>query len=101
VTLTVVLGTVFIVLQVIAFRQLYAAGVIMEGSGAGQFLYIIFGLHALHVIGGLIVLIVLFLKAFSARVRNYNPIPVEVAATYWHFVDLLWVYLFIFFLIKI
>ena len=100
VTGTALLGTAFIAMQVIGFMQLYNAGVKMEGSGAGQFLYIIFGLHALHVIGGVIALLVLFFKAFSAKIRNYNPIPIEVAATYWHFVDLLWVYLFIFFLIK-
>jgi cytochrome c oxidase subunit 3 len=101
ITVTAILGAAFIVMQVLAFKQLYHAGVRMEGSGAGQFLYIIFGLHALHVLGGVIALLVMFGKAFSARVRNYNPVPVEVASTYWHFVDLLWIYLFVFFLFKI
>lgn len=101
ITLTAILGTAFIVMQVIGFMQLYKSGIKMEGSSAGQFLYIIFGLHALHVVGGVVALLVMFLKAFSARIRNYNPVPVEVAATYWHFVDLLWVYLFVFFLIKL
>ena len=97
---TLVLGAVFVVLQVLAFRQLYAAGVKMEGSGSGQFLYIIFGLHALHVLGGWVALLVLFLKSISTKVRNYDAVPVEVTATYWHFVDVLWVYLFIFFLLE-
>jgi cytochrome c oxidase subunit 3 len=101
ITITVILGGAFIVMQVLAFKQLYHAGVRMEGSGAGQFLYIIFGLHAVHVLGGVIALLVMFAKAFSSRVRNYNPVPVEVASTYWHFVDLLWIYLFVFFLFKI
>lgn len=101
ITLTTILGTAFVIMQVIAFKQLYSSGVRMEGSGAGQFLYIIFGLHALHVIGGVIALLVMFLKAYNSKVRSYNPVPVEVAATYWHFVDLLWVYLFVFFLFKI
>jgi cytochrome c oxidase subunit 3 len=101
ITITAILGAAFIVMQVLAFKQLYQAGVRMEGSGAGQFLYIIFGLHALHVLGGVIALLVMFGKAFSSRVRNYNPVPVEVASTYWHFVDLLWIYLFVFFLFKI
>jgi cytochrome c oxidase subunit 3 len=43
----------------------------------------------------------LFLKAFSSRVRVYNPVPLEVAATYWHFVDVLWIYLFVFFLMQL
>jgi cytochrome c oxidase subunit 3 len=59
-------------------------------------LYIIVGLHGLHVIGGLIALVVLFLKAFSRKQRNYDIVPVEVMSTYWHFVDFLWIYLLIF-----
>lgn len=101
ITVTAVLGFGFIIMQVIAFMQLWHAGLKLEGSGAGQFLYIIFGLHALHVLGGAIALLVMFLQAFSARIRNYNPVPVEVVSTYWHFVDLLWIYLFVFFLLKL
>lgn len=100
-TITFLLGIAFIVMQMAAFYQLYASGIRMEGSGPGQFLYIIFGLHALHVLGGVIALLVLFLKAFSSRVRVYNPVPLEVAATYWHFVDVLWIYLFVFFLMQL
>lgn len=97
---TIALGIIFIVLQIIGFSQMMKAGVAFAGSGAGVFLYIIFGLHAVHVIGGVIALVVMFIKAFSSRIRNYNPVPVELAATYWHFVDVLWIYLFIFFLLK-
>jgi cytochrome c oxidase subunit 3 len=101
-TVTVVLGFSFIAMQIIAFSQLWNTGNQLKGStGAGQFLYVIFGLHAVHVLGGVIALIVMFLKAFSARIRNYNSVPVEVMSTYWHFVDLLWVYLFVFFLFKL
>jgi cytochrome c oxidase subunit 3 len=101
-TITATLGLLFIVMQVLGFMQLVESGVKLEGgSGAGQFLYIIFGLHAVHVLGGVIALTIMFLKAFSARVRNYNVVPVEVVSTYWHFVDLLWVYLFVFFLWKV
>ncbi|MDF2190902.1 heme-copper oxidase subunit III [Paraflavitalea sp. CAU 1676] len=100
-TLTAVLGVVFIAMQIIGFKQLFQSGVKLEGgSGAGQFLYIIFGLHALHVLGGAIALLIMFLKAFSSKIRNYNSVPVEVISTYWHFVDLLWIYLFVFFLVK-
>ncbi len=96
--LTTILGLLFIVLQVTGYYQLNNSGVKIEGSGAGVFFIIIFGLHALHVLGGIIALLTIFLKAFSNKIRSYNPIPVEIASTYWHFVDLLWVYLFIFFL---
>ncbi|MBO9199868.1 MULTISPECIES: cytochrome c oxidase subunit 3 [Niastella] len=100
-TVTMILGITFIVMQITGFSHLWKAGTQLKGtSGAGQFLYVIFGLHAVHVLGGIIALIVMFIKAFSARIRNYNSVPVEVMSTYWHFVDLLWVYLFVFFLFK-
>ena len=98
ITLTALLGVLFITLQLLSFRQIWFTGVTMRGSGAGQFLYIIAGLHALHVLGGVIALLVLFFKAFSARMLSYNSVPIEVASNYWHFVDALWIYLFIFFL---
>jgi len=97
--ITTGLGIVFVVLQVIGYWQLNKAGIRVEGSGAGVFFIIIFGLHALHVLGGVIALLVLFFRSLSIRRRSYNIIPVEVAGTYWHFVDLLWIYLFIFFML--
>lgn len=98
ISVTVVLGVLFIFLQWIGFKQLWESGLKLNGAGGAQFLYIIFGLHALHVTGGIVALLVLFVRAFNRRSRNYNTVPVEIAGTYWHFVDLLWVYLFVFFL---
>lgn len=99
-TVTMILGFGFIAMQVAGFSQLWKTVKMSGSTGAGQFLYVIFGLHAVHVLGGVIALLIMFAKAFSARIRNYNSVPVEVMATYWHFVDLLWIYLFVFFLIK-
>ena len=101
ITVTAGLGFLFMCLQWIGFRQLWDTGITWKGAGAGQFLYIIFGLHLVHVVGGVITLVVMFAKAFSSRFRNYNPVSIELASTYWHFVDLLWVYIFIFFLITV
>ncbi len=96
--ITTVLGVLFIVLQYIGYHQLNRVGVRVEGSGAGVFFIIIFGLHALHVLGGVVALLSMFLKSNNSRIRSYNPVPVEIMGTYWHFVDLLWLYLFVFFL---
>lgn len=102
ITVTAILGIVFVVIQVLAFLQLWDRGLTLQGSaGAGQFLYIIFGLHALHVIGGVIALLIMFFKAYSSRIRNYDPVSIELASTYWHFVDVLWIYLFVFFIMSI
>jgi cytochrome c oxidase subunit III len=92
------LGLLFILLQWMGFRHLWNSGITLHGSGAGQFLYIIAGLHALHVFGGVIALFTLYLRARNTRIRSYNAVPVDVVSTYWHFVDLLWIYVFIFFL---
>lgn len=96
---TLLLGVAFVFLQWLGFQALWEQKITFRGSGAGQFLYVIFGLHAIHVIGGIITLLVMFIKAFAGKIKLYSSIPVEVAATYWHFVDLLWIYLLVFFLL--
>jgi cytochrome c oxidase subunit 3 len=98
VTLTVVGGVIFISLQIRGFEELWAQNLHLNNSVAASFLYIIFGLHAVHVLGGIIALLILFFRAFSTRSRNYSPVPVEIVSTYWHFVDLLWLYVLFFFL---
>ena len=97
--ITLILGIVFVILQWEGFSYLWSHGVRFEGAGAGQFLYIIFGLHALHVLGGIIALMVIAAKQFFGKTRVYNTTGIEVMATYWHFVDVLWIYLLIFLLI--
>ena len=97
ITATALLGILFVFLQWTGFRQLWNSGITLRGSGGGQFLYVIAGLHVAHVLAGVVALIWMFIKAFASKTRSYNPVPVELMSTYWHFVDLLWIYLFIFF----
>ncbi|HLG39291.1 MAG TPA: cytochrome c oxidase subunit 3 [Chitinophagaceae bacterium] len=100
IALTLVLAVVFVVLQWFGFSGLWEQHIRFRGSAsAGQFLYVIFGLHALHVIGGIIALLVMLLKAFFGKTKLYSPVPVEVMSAYWHFVDILWIYLFVFFMV--
>ena len=95
---TLILGAVFIFLQITGFQQLWHNGITLQGNVSYSFLYIIVGLHAAHVIGGVVALIVMYLQAFRSTVRNYSIIPVELMSTYWHFVDILWIYLLVFLL---
>lgn len=95
---TLLLGLLFIVMQVIGFKQLWDAGLTLQANVAYSFLYVIVGLHALHVVGGIITLIVMSLRAFSQKVRTYSSLPVELISTYWHFVGILWLYLLAFLL---
>ena len=95
---TLGLGLHFIVLQVAGFKQLWNEGITLQSNVAYSFLYVIVGIHAAHVIGGIITLIVMSLKAFSTKTRSYSAVPVDLISTYWHFVDALWIYLLIFLL---
>jgi cytochrome c oxidase subunit 3 len=99
ITLTAILGILFAILQYDGFMYLYEHGVQVFGAGSNpsaSFLGVIVGLHALHVLGGVIALLVIFFRAYRRKVKNYNVTSVELVSTYWHFVDILWIYLFIF-----
>lgn len=97
---TFTLGVLFLICQVLGFGELWNNNVRFKGSsGAGQFFYAIAGLHALHVIGGVVALTVMAIRSFAGKVKLYSAVPVEVMGMYWHFVDILWLYLLIFFII--
>ena len=93
---TVMLGVLFIIFQVLGFQQLWTKGITLQANVSYSFLYVIVIMHGAHVVGGLTALLLLFAKAFSNKTRNYNIVPVELVSTYWHFVDILWIYLLIF-----
>lgn len=95
---TLALGVLFIGLQFIGFSQLWKTGTTLTASVSFSFLYVIVGLHAAHVIGGIIALLVMSLRSFSTKTRSYSQLPVDLVSTYWHFVDILWIYLLIFLL---
>jgi cytochrome c oxidase subunit III len=97
ITLTFILGCIFILLQYEGWLALQNIGIYINGNPSGSFLYVISMAHATHVIGGIIVLLFAMIKSFT---KSYNPNRIKnisMTATYWHFVDILWVYLFIFF----
>lgn len=97
---TAVLGVLFIVLQVAGFKQFAAQDIRLVGAGSNasySFLLAISGLHGIHVLGGVVALVVIAIRALNSSTKSYSSVPLEIAATYWHFVDALWIYLFIFF----
>ncbi len=100
ITITAGLGLAFLVMQYLGFKDLEARDIALIGpksNSAASFLFVITVLHMLHVLGGVIALITLFARAFRSSVKNYSVVPVEVVGTYWHFVDVLWIYLFLFY----
>ncbi len=95
---TFVLGVLFLVLQYMGWLELTARGVELRRNPAGDFVYLISGVHAAHVLGGLAVLAVALVHAF--KLKKFTPkrkLRLELTLTYWHFVDLLWVYLVVFY----
>ena len=100
ITVTALLGVVFMALQILGFMDLEARNIALTGAksnSAASFLLVITGLHMLHVLGGVIALLVMFIRAYVSSVKNYSSLSIELVGTYWHFVDILWIYLFIFY----
>ncbi|MBK8563503.1 MAG: cytochrome c oxidase subunit 3 [Saprospiraceae bacterium] len=96
--LTFVLAIMFFVFQYWGWQELAASGVPFTINPSGDFVYIITWFHAAHVVGGLAALTVALIHAFGLK---FKPTPkrklrFELTLTYWHFVDFLWVYLFVF-----
>jgi cytochrome c oxidase subunit 3 len=118
-TLTAVLGLGFVLFQYLSWKQLVDGGIYFSGqvknismnyeyiragtenpadvqNVAGSFLYALTGLHVAHLIGGLIALSVVLWRAFMKKYSADNYEGLSVCATYWHFLDGLWIYLYLF-----
>ncbi len=92
-TVTTILGISFLMLQVQGFMALEANNIALTGSrsnSAGSFLLVITGFHMLHMLAGVIALLIIAIKAPK------KGESVSLMSTYWHFVDVLWIYLFVF-----
>jgi Heme/copper-type cytochrome/quinol oxidase, subunit 3 len=96
--LSFILGIAFLILQYRGWLDLFSIGIDLKGNPSGSFIYVLTGVHALHVIGGLAALTVGVLLAYSRpfRVTERRKVNFDLTLQYWHFVDLLWVYLLIF-----
>jgi cytochrome c oxidase subunit 3 len=119
-----ILGIGFIVCQYLAWKELVSQGIYFVGTVkdittdftyipagketlkdaadignvAASFLYVITGLHAAHLISGILALAVVLVKSLREKYSSTNYNGVTVCAIYWHFLDALWIYLFLFLL---
>ena len=97
ISITFVFGIAFLVMQVMGFSDLIQNKLFFAGSDvASSWLYALVGLHAAHVISGLVVLLISLISAFGFKKESKNLLRIQLCATYWHFLDLLWLYLFLF-----
>ncbi len=99
-TVTSLLGILFLFGQVQAWGQMVDANVYFTGNPAGSFLYIFTGIHGLHLISGVIYLIYMLISSFRYKVHSKNMLNMEMSSTWWHFLGGLWIYLYIFLLLN-
>ncbi|MCB9232443.1 MAG: heme-copper oxidase subunit III [Bacteroidia bacterium] len=101
--LTFVLGVFFLIGQIVAWRQLATNHVVFGGAASytsGNYLYVLTGTHWFHIIAGLVFLAVVWIKSMRGKYVQGQTMAFENAATFWHFLGLLWIYLFIFLLVN-
>lgn len=93
-------GIGFLVLQYLSWKQLNAQEIYMDTNPSSSFVFALTLLHALHIIVGIVVLMAAVIMAFIQpyKVTPLRTLRFELVMTYWHFVDILWIYLLVFFL---
>ncbi|MBK8490453.1 MAG: cytochrome c oxidase subunit 3 [Saprospirales bacterium] len=101
-TLSFLLGLTFLVLQYKAWQSMAEIGVMLDGNPSGSFIYLISGVHAAHVLGGIAALFVALTHAFILPVKATprRTLRFELVLIYWHFVGFLWLYLLGFFVVS-
>ena len=100
-SLTIILGVVFFALQFHAWTVLVERGITFVNSNASQsFVYVFTGMHLMHIIAGILVLIRCFFGASSRIASDKNIFRMEIANIFWHFLDLLWIYIYVFLLLN-
>jgi cytochrome c oxidase subunit 3 len=96
---TFVLGLVFTYSQFVGYGELMDKHIFFAGKSAnasGSFLYVLTFMHLLHLFAGLIVVLITLKNSIKGRYTSQNTLGLELCSIYWHFLDILWVYLFLF-----
>jgi cytochrome c oxidase subunit 3 len=97
--ITLALAILFVLLQFVGFRQIVESGYYFTGSNSSittTFLYIVTVVHLAHLFGGVVSLLIIIYNHFKQKYNSTQTLGIELGAMYWHFLDLLWVYLFLF-----
>ncbi len=96
VLLTLLFGVLFAVLQFVSWSRLLDQEIFLVGSVSGSYLYVLTAFHLAHLTGGIISLIVVYIKSISSVYNSENLLGLQLSSTYWHFLGGLWVYLYLF-----
>ncbi len=92
--LTVILGVAFLAGQLMAWLEMQRRGFYLASSPSSSFFYVLTGLHGLHLAGGVLALLYAAAASFLPRPLERRRIIIDVTAWYWHFMALLWIYIF-------
>src|SRR5690554_3556430 len=96
---TFFIGIAFVVFQFVGFSEIIESGYNFTGPTSNittSFIYLMVLLHVAHVVGGLVSQMVVIYNHYKQKYQNGKTLGIELAATYWHFVDAVWIYLFLF-----
>ncbi|WP_420321578.1 cytochrome c oxidase subunit 3 [Flagellimonas sp.] len=97
--ITLVLGITFIILQFLGFSQMVENGYYFTGPTSNikmSYVFLIAAVHIVHLVAGLISLLVVLVQQLRGKYMPGNMLGLELGATFWHFLDFLWVYLILF-----
>lgn len=97
---TVVLAVAFMMLQLKAWSQLVDNNVFFVGNPAGSFVYVLTGMHAIHLVVGIVFLIIVLISTLNYKVHSKSMVQLEMCTTFWHFLSGLWIYLYLFLLLN-
>ncbi|MDG5490701.1 cytochrome c oxidase subunit 3 [Psychroserpens sp. SPM9] len=96
---TFILGVAFIISQFYGFNQIVDSGYYFTGESSNvtmSFIYVIAAVHILHVVAGLISIMVVIYNHFKQKYSAHQMLGLQLSVTFWHFVDILWIFLFLF-----
>lgn len=98
--ITTILGIAFLIGQFLAWGEMIKQDIYFVGSRgsavSGSFVYVLSGLHGVHIISGVVFLMIVLISTLRYKVHSRNMTQMEMCATYWHFLDGLWLYLLLF-----
>lgn len=100
--ISLILGITFLLLQYQAWIVLTQNGIELTTNPSSSFLFVISGFHAAHALGGVVAILIAFVMALVKphKVTPIRKLRLELTTQYWHFVDLLWLYLLIFLIVQ-
>ncbi|MCO4818025.1 MAG: cytochrome c oxidase subunit 3 [Bacteroidetes bacterium] len=100
---TLVAGLSFVYFQYLGFNDMADRGIYFSpangsagGLVSGSFVIMFIALHLLHLLGGIIFVTVVLVKSLILKVHKKNTLSISMCNTYWHFVGVLWIYLYLF-----